>query len=66
LTQDPTIYFARYCRNSICFAKGTQILDEILMANEVVDDVKKRKKELILFKVDFKKAYDLDEMIDTK
>lgn len=23
------------------------------MANEVVDDVKKRKKELILFKVDF-------------
>jgi len=48
------------------FAKGRQILDEILMTSEVVDDLKKRKKELILFKVDFKKAYDFDEMINTK
>jgi len=38
------------------FAKGKQILDEILITSEVVDDVKKRKKKLILFKVDFKKA----------
>lgn len=29
-----------------------------LVANEVVDEAKKCKKELILFKVDFEKAYD--------
>ncbi|MCH84310.1 cysteine-rich receptor-like protein kinase, partial [Trifolium medium] len=40
------------------FIKGRQILDGILIANEAVDDVKKRKKELLLFKVDFEKAYD--------
>ena len=28
------------------------------MANEVVDEARKRKKELLLFKVDFEKAYD--------
>jgi len=28
------------------------------VANEVVDEAKKCKKELLLFKVDFKKAYD--------
>jgi hypothetical protein len=30
----------------------------ILVANEVVDEARKYKKELILFKVDFRKAYD--------
>ncbi|GAU41808.1 hypothetical protein TSUD_299740 [Trifolium subterraneum] len=40
------------------FVKGRQILDGILIANEAVDDAKKRKKELLLFKVDFEKAYD--------
>ncbi|RHN65973.1 putative RNA-directed DNA polymerase [Medicago truncatula] len=40
------------------FVKGRQILDGILIANEVVDDASKRKKELLLFKVDFEKAYD--------
>ncbi|MCI37711.1 RNA-directed DNA polymerase (Reverse transcriptase), partial [Trifolium medium] len=43
------------------FVKGRQILDGILIANEVVDDVKKRKKELLIFKVDFEKACDLIE-----
>jgi hypothetical protein len=33
-------------------------LDGILIANEVVDDAKKRKKEMLMFKVDFEKAYD--------
>ena len=28
------------------------------MANEIVDEARKNKKELILFKVDFEKAYD--------
>ncbi|CAJ2662883.1 unnamed protein product [Trifolium pratense] len=40
------------------FVKGRQILDGILVANEVVDEVRKSKKELLLFKVDFEKAYD--------
>ena len=40
------------------FIKGRQILDGILVANEVVDDARSRKKELLLFKVDFEKAYD--------
>jgi len=40
------------------FVKGRQILDGILVENEVVDDARKCKKELFLFKVDFKKAYD--------
>jgi len=40
------------------FVKGRQILDGILIANEVVDEARKTKKELMLFKVDFEKAYD--------
>jgi len=40
------------------FIKGRQILDGIVIANEVVGDAKKLKNELIMFKVDFKKAYD--------
>ena len=43
------------------FVKGRQILDGILVANEVVDDARKSKKEFLLFKVDFEKAYDLIE-----
>ncbi|MCI40481.1 cysteine-rich receptor-like protein kinase, partial [Trifolium medium] len=35
-----------------------QILDGILIANEVVDEARKSKKDLLLFKVDFEKAYD--------
>jgi len=41
------------------FVKDRQILDGILIANEVVDEAKKSNKELMLFKVDFEKAYDL-------
>ncbi|XP_039683850.1 uncharacterized protein [Medicago truncatula] len=40
------------------FIKGRQILDGILVANEVVDEARKCNKELLLFKVDFEKAYD--------
>ncbi|GAU32659.1 hypothetical protein TSUD_218360 [Trifolium subterraneum] len=40
------------------FVKDRQILDGILIANEVVDEARKTKKELMLFKVDFEKAYD--------
>ncbi|CAJ2647682.1 unnamed protein product [Trifolium pratense] len=40
------------------FVKDRQILDGILIANEIVDEARKSKKELMLFKVDFEKAYD--------
>jgi len=40
------------------FVKNRQILDGILIANKVVDEARKSKKELMLFKVDFEKAYD--------
>jgi len=40
------------------FVSGRQILDGLLIANELVDDACKQKKELLLFKVDFEKAFD--------
>ncbi|CAJ2674496.1 unnamed protein product [Trifolium pratense] len=40
------------------FVKGRQILDGILIANEAVDEARRSKKKLLLFKVDFEKAYD--------
>jgi len=40
------------------FVKDRQILDGVLIAIEVVDEARKMKKELLLFKVDFEKAYD--------
>lgn len=33
-------------------------MDSILVANEIVDEVKKRKEPCIIFKADFEKAYD--------
>ncbi|XP_039685099.1 uncharacterized protein [Medicago truncatula] len=44
--------------NQSAFVKGKQILDGILIANEVVDEARRAKRELLLFKVDFEKAYD--------
>jgi len=40
------------------FVKGKQILDGILIANEAVDEARRLNKELLMFKVDFEKAYD--------
>jgi hypothetical protein len=40
------------------FVKDRQILDGILIANEVVDEASKSNKELLMFKVDFEKAFD--------
>ena len=43
------------------FVVGRQILDVILVANEIVDNYKKPRKEGIVFKIDFEKAYDYVE-----
>jgi len=40
------------------FVKDRQILDRIFIANEAVDEAHKMQKEMLLFKVDFEKAYD--------
>nr|KYP35530.1 Retrovirus-related Pol polyprotein LINE-1 [Cajanus cajan] len=40
------------------FIKGRQILDSVLVANEAVEEVKRKKSKCIMFKVDFEKAYD--------
>lgn len=40
------------------FVGGRNIQDGILIANEVVDDWKKRKKKGLILKLDFEKAYD--------
>jgi hypothetical protein len=40
------------------FVHNRQILDGALIANEVVDDVIRRKKSGFIFKVDYEKTYD--------
>jgi len=39
------------------FIHGRQILDGILIANELVEDVRRPKKDTLLFKVDFEKTF---------
>jgi len=46
-------------KDQLAFVQNMQILDGILIANEVVGEAHKLKKELLLLKVDFEKAYDL-------
>ncbi|GAU18134.1 hypothetical protein TSUD_248350 [Trifolium subterraneum] len=45
-------------KNQSAFLKGRLLVDGVLAINEVVDWVKKAKKECLVFKVDFEKAYD--------
>ena len=40
------------------FIKGRYILDGILVANETMEFIKKKKEKGLIFKVDFEKAYD--------
>ena len=40
------------------FVPGRQILDGLLIVNELVDVARKRKKDLLLFKLDFEKAFE--------
>ncbi|GKV16979.1 hypothetical protein SLEP1_g27539 [Rubroshorea leprosula] len=42
----------------MAFLKGRQLMDGVVIANEVIDEVKKKKKKAFLFKIDFEKAFD--------
>lgn len=37
---------------------GLCMLDGVLLANEIVNEAKRKKKECLIFKVNFEKAYD--------
>lgn len=56
--------------NQTAFIVGRQILDGVVIANEVINFAKKFGLELLLFKVDFAKAFDsvcwnfLDDVMD--
>ncbi|GKV29432.1 hypothetical protein SLEP1_g38359 [Rubroshorea leprosula] len=40
------------------FVRGRQLVDSVLVLNEVVDEIKKKKQPAFVFKADFEKAYD--------
>ena len=40
------------------FLEGRGLLDSVLVANETLEEVKRKKKECVVFKVDYVKAYD--------
>ena len=40
------------------FIEGRGLLDSVLIANEVLEDYKRKRKQSIFFKVDYEKAYD--------
>ncbi|GKV27606.1 hypothetical protein SLEP1_g36762 [Rubroshorea leprosula] len=42
----------------MAFIEGRQLVDGVVIANEVIDEAKRKKKSSFLFKVDFEKAYD--------
>jgi len=46
------------CFNEHSFIKGRQILDSVLIANEAIHFLKKKKGKGYLFKLDFHKAFD--------
>ena len=58
--------------NQGAFVKDRQILDAVLIANEVVEEVRQKKEEGLVLKIDFEKAYDhvewrfLDEVLQRK
>jgi hypothetical protein len=45
-------------KNQSAFIKGRHLADGVVVVNEVVDLAKRTKKECVIFKVDFEKAYD--------
>ncbi|GKU89788.1 hypothetical protein SLEP1_g3882 [Rubroshorea leprosula] len=45
-------------KQQMSFISGRQLMDGVVIANELVDEAKKRKKSSFMFKIDFEKAYD--------
>jgi len=41
------------------FLEGRGLLDSVLVANETLEEVKRNKKECVVFKVDYENVYDL-------
>jgi len=39
------------------FLEGRGLMDSVLVANEVLEEVKRKKKSCVVFKVDYEKAY---------
>lgn len=62
IKEDEKDSWQSYWWKTIDFHGGRNILDGVMIANEIVDGVKRRKKPTFIFKVDFEKAYDFDEM----
>ncbi|TQE06757.1 hypothetical protein C1H46_007626 [Malus baccata] len=54
------------------FVKDRQILDVVLIANEVVEEIRQKKEKGLVLKIDFEKAYDhvewrfLEEVLQRK
>ena len=44
--------------NQSAFMQGRGLLESVLVANEVIEDVRRRRRRGVLLKVDFEKAYD--------
>ncbi|GKU99946.1 hypothetical protein SLEP1_g12720 [Rubroshorea leprosula] len=44
--------------NQFAFIEGRQLVDSVVVANEAIDEVRKRKSQCFVFKIDFEKAYD--------
>ncbi|GLU18032.1 hypothetical protein SLE2022_343540 [Rubroshorea leprosula] len=42
----------------MAFIGGRHLVDGVIIANEVIDEVKRKRKNCFIFKVDFEKAYD--------
>ncbi|GKV11964.1 hypothetical protein SLEP1_g23173 [Rubroshorea leprosula] len=45
-------------KQQMAFIEGRQLSEGVIIANEIIDDAKKRKRECFLFKIDFEKAFD--------
>ena len=43
----------------LAFLKGRTLVDDVLVVNELVDFVQKTKRQCLILKVDFEKAYKL-------
>ncbi|GKV05111.1 hypothetical protein SLEP1_g17152 [Rubroshorea leprosula] len=56
--------------NQFAFIEGRQLVDGVVVVNETIDGVRKKKSQCFVFKIDFEKAYDklswhfLDYMIE--